>query len=91
MLKNCPVACDECSNQCADHEEHCTLWKKQGECKKNPEYMNIYCAKSCGVCKGKSCEDENKFCGDWAKNGYCKSKKFKGYMTLRCKKSCGHC
>ena len=45
MLKNCPVACKECDNTCADHEPYCAKWKKNKECKRNPEYMNIYCAR----------------------------------------------
>ena len=51
MLKNCPVACKECDNKCADHEPFCNEWKKNKECTRNPEYMNIYCARSCGKCK----------------------------------------
>lgn len=92
MLKNCPVACDECKNDCADHEIYCNEWKAQGECKKNPEYMNIYCAKSCGKCKAQNaCEDENDFCQSWKTKGYCTNSKYANYMKLRCKKSCGQC
>ena len=47
MLENCPVACKACKNKCADHDVECVSWAKGGECSKNPEYMNIYCAKSC--------------------------------------------
>ncbi|EEF44979.1 probable prolyl 4-hydroxylase 7 [Ricinus communis] len=41
---------------CVDENDHCPLWAKAGECKKNPLYMigsggaNGYCRKSCKVC-----------------------------------------
>merc|ERR1719270_700061 len=91
MLKNCPVACKERDNECADHEPYCNEWKKNKECKNNPEYMNIYCARSCGLCKDKSCKNDNEFCDAWQKKGHCTSKKYSGYMKLRCRKSCGIC
>ena len=45
MLTNCPVACDQCGNKCVDNNQHCEDWADMGECRKNPEYMDIYCAK----------------------------------------------
>ena len=64
-----------------------------GECKKNADYMNIYCARSCGKCKakGSGCNDENKNCKAWADKDYCKKGSHVNYMNLRCKKSCGKC
>ena len=86
------MACKECDNKCADHDVYCNEWKKNGECDNNPEYMNVYCAKSCGVCGGnKSCKNDNDFCDAWADKGHCKSKKYIGYMKLRCRKSCKLC
>ena len=32
---------------------------------RNPDYMNIYCAKSCDRCSG-DCEDESQDCPTWA-------------------------
>ena len=45
MLVNCPVACEQCGVTCEDNSVHCEKWAQTGECSKNAEYMNIYCAK----------------------------------------------
>ena len=45
MLKGCPVACNECKNECGDHNTECKKWASRGECRKNAPYMDIYCAK----------------------------------------------
>ena len=45
MLVNCPVACEQCGVTCEDNSVHCDDWAKSGECKKNADYMNVYCAK----------------------------------------------
>ena len=59
----------------------------------NPEYMHLYCTKSCGICGGSggNCQDENKFCPDWAKSGHCTNPEYQAYMLLRCKNSCKKC
>lgn len=42
--------------ECVDENEHCAMWAKAGECKKNPVYMVGskdsfgYCRKSCKAC-----------------------------------------
>ncbi|GAB5364554.1 hypothetical protein AAMO2058_000980200 [Amorphochlora amoebiformis] len=33
-----------------DPRANCQLWAAQGECNKNPAYMLVHCAKSCGSC-----------------------------------------
>ena len=72
---------------------YCNEWKAKGECKKNPEYMNIYCARSCGKCKaeGGNCKDDNDYCEAWAEKGYCTKGNHVNYMKLRCKRACGKC
>lgn len=38
------------SSVCEDNEERCPQWAQVGECKKNPNYMLVNCAKSCDSC-----------------------------------------
>lgn len=52
----CPKTCGMCNSQsvCKDdivYWDFCLQWKKQGECKKNPEIMSVYCKKTCRFCK----------------------------------------
>jgi len=75
---------------CEDRNEHCQYWKRAGQCERNPGYMNRFCTKSCGKCKGVICKDENDYCGAWQRAGYC-SGKYQTYMTKNCAKSCGTC
>ena len=106
MLVNCPVACEQCGVTCEDNNVHCEKWAQTGECSKNADYMNIYCAKvsystptthlilamqACKRCTAKPCVDENSQCKSWAGKGYCKGGKYADYMKLRCKKSCKKC
>ena len=35
---------------CSDNDVKCEEWARTGECKKNPEWMNQNCMKSCGQC-----------------------------------------
>merc|ERR1712232_485452 len=35
---------------CADEASNCRVWAEQGECTKNPSYMDLNCKKSCGLC-----------------------------------------
>ena len=35
---------------CKDKKKHCGSWAKDGECTKNPDFMNENCAKSCHKC-----------------------------------------
>ena len=37
-----------CYKYSKDQHPSCPLWAKQGECMKNPEYMQVACAPSCG-------------------------------------------
>merc|ERR1711936_634721 len=37
---------------CTDENQHCPEWAYVGECKKNPNYMLLYCQKSCKICGG---------------------------------------
>ena len=39
-----------CAPPCVDDEEGCPKWAARGECKRNPNHMNRYCARSCGQC-----------------------------------------
>ena len=35
---------------CTDKNAGCAIWAVGGECDASPDYMLIYCAKSCGSC-----------------------------------------
>lgn len=37
-------------DSCQDKHEKCPDWSARGECSANPNYMTIYCRRSCGVC-----------------------------------------
>ncbi|XP_072049296.1 uncharacterized protein [Amphiura filiformis] len=39
------------SKACANNHTECDNWARIGECTVNPDYMLIYCQKSCGVCQ----------------------------------------
>lgn len=38
-----------CAKYARDVNPHCAQWASQGECHRNPVYMNVYCAPSCGM------------------------------------------
>mmetsp|Transcript_15434 Transcript_15434/g.31680 ORF Transcript_15434/g.31680 Transcript_15434/m.31680 type:complete len:173 (+) Transcript_15434:196-714(+) len=35
---------------CIDADARCEGWSKKGECKNNPQYMQVHCRKSCSSC-----------------------------------------
>lgn len=84
---------------CADVNTLCSAWSTQGECQKNPVYMNKMCKKSCKGCSAQpstaapssaaSCLDKVTNCAAWASSGECT--KNPKYMAARCKKSCSLC
>ena len=50
--------------RCDNNSVHCRAWADRGECRANPEYMDIYCSKACrsGSCskQNRDCKDKNK-------------------------------
>lgn len=72
---------------CKDNDEtQCPAWKNMGECSKNPSFMWMNCALSCGIC---ACEDKYSKCPQWAQKGECvKNKK---WMLDHCLRSCHVC
>jgi diketogulonate reductase-like aldo/keto reductase len=38
-----------CYKYAKDQNSQCSAWAKQGECMKNPSYMQVHCAPSCGL------------------------------------------
>jgi hypothetical protein len=38
------------SAECIDQGAQCEAWASRGECQRNPEYMQLYCQKSCRKC-----------------------------------------
>lgn len=39
---------------CQDNDFSCRNYAESGECQKNPEYMNVFCEASCGICSVES-------------------------------------
>lgn len=37
-------------SSCVDFNESCEKWSKSGECKRNFQFMNVECKKSCQTC-----------------------------------------
>ena len=57
MKSSCRKTCGFCGGgddnnggNCVDNNEYCKDWADYGECDRNPGYMHINCAKSCGTC-----------------------------------------
>lgn len=50
VQETCPLACDQCSVICRDLIDKCTDLAQQGDCTRNPRYMNVHCRKSCQLC-----------------------------------------
>jgi len=72
---------------CRDNNEWCGDWAGSGECSKNPAWMKVHCAKSCGTCT--SCSDLNEYCSEWARGDECG--KNWSYMSVYCRDACGLC
>ncbi|KAH9488607.1 Zinc metalloproteinase nas-13 [Bulinus truncatus] len=78
-------------------EANCSEWAQSGQCKANPDFMELSCRKSCGLCPEKDqdssvCKNEHAFeanCGAWAQHGHCKTNP--EFMEKSCRKSCGLC
>ena len=43
---------DACEDD-AQYAASCPGWAGVGECSKNPDFMLVYCKKSCNACEGK--------------------------------------
>ncbi len=95
--------CEDKNEACMDSAESagnctstkCAFWATEGECTSNPNYMNVNCEQSCGLCGDvegppePECTDENEQCPEWAVQGECTRNE--AYMSVNCKDSCGYC
>ena len=76
-----------------DTHERCPVWKEEGECIRNTDYMTKYCPASCAQALETSgddaCKDSHANCHLWAQAGECKVNKVE--MFKHCPKSCGKC
>ncbi|XP_074648918.1 uncharacterized protein LOC141904251 [Tubulanus polymorphus] len=72
---------------CEDKNTKCSAWAKTKECNKNPKYMLVNCALSCGTCI--PCKDVNKKCEIWAQQRECAKNPV--YMLSQCPVSCQQC
>ncbi|CAE1305213.1 unnamed protein product [Acanthosepion pharaonis] len=104
MLPNCPKSCRTCNGnstvtkptlpKCIDTyeiPENCKVWAQTNQCDKNPEFMLIYCRKSCNKCETGTCVNlyEDASCKRWAEDGNCDRNK--EYMRENCRKACKLC
>mmetsp|Transcript_3670 Transcript_3670/g.9369 ORF Transcript_3670/g.9369 Transcript_3670/m.9369 type:complete len:694 (-) Transcript_3670:174-2255(-) len=80
---------------CDDRNQACSEWAKQGECRRNANWMNANCMRSCGQCPAptpasiSSCVDSDSRCGHWAQQHQCTANP--EWMGEHCRKSCGKC
>lgn len=104
MLENCARSCRSCNGnstvtkppipKCIDTykvPESCVKWAENNQCKVNPQFMLIYCRKSCNKCSVGTCINlyEDASCLRWANDGQCTRNK--EYMREHCRKACGFC
>ncbi|XP_064646414.1 zinc metalloproteinase nas-13-like [Lineus longissimus] len=110
MHLNCRATCGLCgmttrrtttpttttaARNCRDQHRSCASWASTGECRKNPRYMLVSCARSCNSCPtvapqvGGGCTDDNTHCDYWARTGECQ--KNRPYMLANCARSCNAC
>lgn len=77
--------------RCQDTNPVCPRWAGNGECVRNPNYMHVYCAESCGRCLvlDERCTDRDLMCPGWAKAGECRKNKL--FMEQECARSCSFC
>ncbi|EGD74788.1 hypothetical protein PTSG_07021 [Salpingoeca rosetta] len=87
---------------CVDHHDLCVWWSmpgelgfsKEGECKRNEEYMRKTCPLSCGYCpvleeRQPPCIDLYKDCEKWESSDECNLNPH--WMANNCRKACGKC
>ena len=82
---------------CVDSDTvQCPLWKANGDCEGNSEWMQSNCRLSCGVClppptkQATPCKDSDKTqCPLWAQNGDCEKNPV--WMNDNCPRSCKVC
>jgi len=47
------ATCNSVADKCHDNHpasNECPYWAQNGECSKNPKFMEVECRKSCGIC-----------------------------------------
>ena len=86
---------------CIDQNAYCQSWAATGECARNPNYMDHFCVKACGLCTHPpppppsppppqaGCADKQANCASWAAAGYCSQDA--NFMLLQCPVSCSAC
>jgi len=99
MAIMCPLACNVCTFDCANHHEYCDAWARgengtlaidsnESACVNNANFMMSECATSCGLCHHE-CVDSKKECAGFAALGECDANPL--YMNIHCPVSCGTC
>lgn len=85
--------CDQEGN--CDKHERCPIWKEEGECNNNKDYMRKHCPVTCGVkpspsdTKEEPCKDRHERCTVWKDLGECETNK--ANMHKYCPVACGIC
>jgi len=105
MMTNCQLSCNYCSMtttttttmptppmpNCQDNSRYCAYWAEQGECTRNPSYMQRNCQRACNFCEDETsdCRDMNDNCPSWTR--YCTNDIYKDYLERNCMRSCNIC
>lgn len=80
---------------CTNRHRACCQWAMQGECSRNPLFMEGVCGSACGFCEGKAtcvgCHDLATDCKDRAQRGHCTAAEMLDYMRAACLRTCGLC
>ena len=93
FLLQCSVAQECDTDGVCDTHVRCQVWKDEGECLRNFDYMDEHCPVACrGVVRssGGECRDLHEHCKDWASLGECENGE-QWEMELYCAKSCNAC
>eukprot|EP01084_Bolivina_argentea_P062850 114884_1 len=84
---------------CMNTHKDCLKWSMENECKLNPNYMQLNCAKSCNTCHKQTIEFKQKHCKNnwnsltdclqWVAEGECIANP--SFMREQCARACNYC